>query len=1183
MKCITSFLILLSVLLSTRSLAQSVGDFRTKQSGNWDQTTTWERFNGSSWVNASTPPSYTDGVITVRSAHMVTVTADVQIDQTFVFGTIIINASKVQSVRDGTGTDLQVYGTITNYGTLRQYTSGSPTLAYYSGAKYTHAVNGDRVEYATWHSNATCEITGVTSSMPSRMDQNFGHVIWNCTGQTSDITILDDMNQIQGNFSVLSTNNKFLELSNTSSKTMNIGSSFLISSGYFVLSDGSADNTMNVNGNFTINGGNYYMSTGTGYTSLNIKGDFSMTGGSLNQNSSYDRAVVNFNGTTQQTFTRSGGTMYYGISFYVKTGASIDFGTSVLGSHLYTTGSFTLESGATLRTAHSQGITTSGASGCIQVSGTRTYSGSASYQFYGSSSQPTGNGLPVTLTGVLTVGSFTNSTNLALTNGSVTINNKLVLVSSAPNNSSIATGTVSYGSNGILEYQGASAQTTANTEFPVTNGPRTVIVNNPHGVTLHASRVILTGLNLQQGQFSIGNNTLTLHGTVNQTSGTWAGGMSSNLVLAGAGASTNLPAITLNNLTVNRAAGIGLAGNIIVHGATTMTSGNLTSNGYFISYGENGTLLYNASVAQTCGVAEFPADNGPMNLTIQNSAGVLLHASRTISGTLSLTAGNFSIGSNTLTINGLINRTEGNITGGTGSDLLFGENETTTELPPVVLNNLTVNRSSGITMTGNATVNNLILSNGEFLIGSNQLTINGSIIQVVGTLVGGDFSSLTIGGSGSAANVNGITLQNLNINRTEGAILSGDLTVKNQLQLISGVLQIGSNAIYMDGNFQQLAGTLSGGVSSNISIRPGIFAFNLVNLPAVELSTLHVNRASGVIMNGNLTVYQNLELETGNLSIGAHVLTLNGALTETGGSLQSGENSSLIVGGTELTLNLGTGTLKLLQLNREAGIQLYNDLTMCNQLILIEGNINLNGFALTYQPGSTLRYAGHVTRVCTNAEFPETNGPTHLEIMNPAGVELHESRTIDGNLVIITGNFNIAANTLTLKGNLLTGLSDFSGRLVGSNQSDLIIDGVASRVNLNGITLQNLIINRAMGINMTGDLDLYGILTLENGHLHIMNNKLTLRNPVSGNPDLLVFMNESSLEIAGEAEGMNIGAEETIRVNDIKNLTISNSHESGVRLNGDLQIWSSLNVEPDALFVIGENRNLTVRGVEKSE
>lgn len=66
-------------------------------------------------------------------------------------------------------------------------------------------------------------------------------------------------------------------------------------------------------------------------------------------------------------------------------------------------GAFTLEGGATLHVCHPQGITSSGPSGQIQVTGARSFSGAANYIYDGSGSQMSGAGLPAVLTGTLTI------------------------------------------------------------------------------------------------------------------------------------------------------------------------------------------------------------------------------------------------------------------------------------------------------------------------------------------------------------------------------------------------------------------------------------------------------------------------------------------------------------------------------------------------------------------------------------------------------------------------------------------------------------------------------------------------------------------------------------------------------------------------------------------------------------
>ena len=92
-----------------------------------------------------------------------------------------------------------------------------------------------------------------------------------------------------------------------------------------------------------------------------------------------------------QTYT-SGGTVSNDVDFTVNSGATLQMAataTSLTGG-----GTFTLSSGATLGITSTNGITSSGATGNVQVTGTRTYSTGANYTYNGSGTQATGNGLP---------------------------------------------------------------------------------------------------------------------------------------------------------------------------------------------------------------------------------------------------------------------------------------------------------------------------------------------------------------------------------------------------------------------------------------------------------------------------------------------------------------------------------------------------------------------------------------------------------------------------------------------------------------------------------------------------------------------------------------------------------------------------------------------------------------------
>ena len=89
------------------------GDYRSKASGNWNSSSTWETFNGSNWVTASAAPSNNDGFINIRSGHTVTVNSSVNADQLTIDSGGVLNASSnTLTIKDGAGNDLTVNGTL---------------------------------------------------------------------------------------------------------------------------------------------------------------------------------------------------------------------------------------------------------------------------------------------------------------------------------------------------------------------------------------------------------------------------------------------------------------------------------------------------------------------------------------------------------------------------------------------------------------------------------------------------------------------------------------------------------------------------------------------------------------------------------------------------------------------------------------------------------------------------------------------------------------------------------------------------------------------------------------------------------------------------------------------------------------------------------------------------------------
>jgi len=91
---------------------------------------------------------------------------------------------------------------------------------------------------------------------------------------------------------------------------------------------------------------------------------------------------------------------------------------------------------------------------------------------------------------------------------------------------------------------------------------------------------------------------------------------------------------TLNELNISGGTLLVDAGvTLTINGTLTLSGGTITNNGT-IAYGASGALVYGSS-ARTVG-AEWPASNGPLNVTV-GTGGVTLNAARTISSTGKLT------------------------------------------------------------------------------------------------------------------------------------------------------------------------------------------------------------------------------------------------------------------------------------------------------------------------------------------------------------------------------------------------------------------------------------------------------------------------------------------------------------------------------------------------------------------
>ena len=184
-------------------------------------------------------------------------------------------------------------------------------------------------------------------------------------------------------------------------------------------------------------------------------------------------------------------------------------------------------------------------------------------------------------------------------------------------------------------------------------------------------------------------------------------------------------------------------------------AGNFSNSGTFTH--NSGTVTFNGASAQTISGSSSTTFN---NLTLNNSAGLSIN-SITVAGTLTLTSGALSVGSNTLTFqtsNTPISVGSGTITTTTSSNLFFGTsgntggnafaipNGTFTTAPSI--NNLTINR------TNNLTLNNQMMSVNGVLLCNGPLATNGNL-----TLVSTASQTALIDGSSTGSVTGNVTMQ----------------------------------------------------------------------------------------------------------------------------------------------------------------------------------------------------------------------------------------------------------------------------------------------------------------------------------------------------------------------------------------------------------------------------------------
>ncbi len=355
-------LLILFLYISSDKLYSSppaIGDYRVAStSGNWNSLSSWESYTVSGWTAASSTPTNANGVITIQNGQTLTVTANVNADQVIVEsgGTLIINAGKKLTILNGTGTDIDIAGTVTmlgdidndnnstmiltglavlangghhtfgggatltinNGGRYRREDASFPTATGFvivnSGGIYQHNMNAQNLPQATWNTGSLCEITGMVGGKPGNLDQTFYSLTWNCPSQTGTLDLQGKITAVNGDLTFISTGSGLVRLGQDDAYHLVVGGNYIQQGGNVFADTKSLLCTIVIQGNFSLSGGSFAGTDaspdhGEGSPTITIQGNLNISAGTFDF-SQYDDNKANKGITTLYlygNYTQTGG------------------------------------------------------------------------------------------------------------------------------------------------------------------------------------------------------------------------------------------------------------------------------------------------------------------------------------------------------------------------------------------------------------------------------------------------------------------------------------------------------------------------------------------------------------------------------------------------------------------------------------------------------------------------------------------------------------------------------------------------------------------------------------------------------------------------------------------------------------------------------------------------------------
>jgi len=273
--------------------------FRSKQTGNWDNTSTWESSSdNSTWINATVYPKYTANTVTIQSGHDVTITVTDTIDQVVVTGKLIYGnySGATPYINNGSGVDLTINGTFEDI--------GPHSIGWATGAKWSLGSSGTILRTrgtsaVNWRDN----YDGGISTIPATAN-------WIIRKTSSDSPLLSSTSNmyypnltIENNYTSAWTTGTNSSFTGSSTRpivkgNLNIGGSG--SNTVSFLNENTNASTVLVNGNLIVQSGSTLRHQGTGFE---VQGDFTISG---TLDNSVDNAALILSGSNNQNVSGTG-------------------------------------------------------------------------------------------------------------------------------------------------------------------------------------------------------------------------------------------------------------------------------------------------------------------------------------------------------------------------------------------------------------------------------------------------------------------------------------------------------------------------------------------------------------------------------------------------------------------------------------------------------------------------------------------------------------------------------------------------------------------------------------------------------------------------------------------------------------------------------------------------------------